>query len=267
MLEPIPILRIPPCPVDEFYRTYVRGSYPVVFKGLVDTWPAMKLWNFNYFIENFSQVEAEVLPIKAGKGYVNPDAGVSLRSTPLGVSLSSISQNRLDDALTITSPVDIFPELFHADYIIPDYCRDKKYLTSRIFIGPKGMVTPMHQDLYENLYVMVKGKKTITLFAPAAPVYPCSRFSKRPNFSQVDIEAPDYKFFPRLKRAQPFTVELEAGETLFIPSFWWHHVRTGEPSIAINFWWAYGWKLPIAWAGNTYARWRKIGNYSALNKS
>jgi hypothetical protein len=69
-----------------------------------------------------------------------------------------------------------------------------------------------------------------------------------PNHAHVDPEKPDYERCPKFRDAQPYVVELVAGETLFIPSLWWHHLRNLEPSMALNFWWSTGWKLPIAWA-------------------
>ena len=38
------------------------------------------------------------------------------------------------------------------------------------------------------------------------------------------------------EHAQYIEVELQVGEMLFIPKLWWHHVRTLENSIAVNFW-------------------------------
>jgi hypothetical protein len=93
---------------------------------------------------------------------------------------------------------------------------------------------------------MVKGKKRITLFAPGSGVYPNSRLSKLPNHAQFDPENPDYVRFPKAKNIQPYIADLKGGESLFIPSFWWHHFHNIEPSIAVNFWWGQGWKLSIA---------------------
>jgi hypothetical protein len=32
-------------------------------------------------------------------------------------------------------------------------------------------------------------------------------------------------------------VELHAGEILFMPAFWWHHVVSEGENVAVNFWW------------------------------
>jgi hypothetical protein len=50
----------------------------------------------------------------------------------------------------------------------------------------------------------------------------------------VDVERPDFERFPGLKGVQGYKVVLEAGETLYIPSGYWHHVVYDEASCAIS---------------------------------
>lgn len=218
----------------------------------------MRLWDIEYFAQNFGDVKAEVYKLKGDKCEVNTEKGSVTEPVPLRDSMASIKDGKLDGGWTVASPIDLFPEVLKKDYYAPKYCANGKFLRSVAFLGPAGAVSPLHQDLPENLYVMIKGRKKITLFSPMAPVYPNSRFSKLPNHAQIDAENPDYQKFPKLRDAQPYVVDLEAGETLFIPSLWWHHLRNLEPSIAMNFWWSQGWKLPIAWAAAMYKKSRRI---------
>ena len=254
MLTPIAIKRITPCSKEEFFQTYVRANQPVVITGLVDNWAAMQSWNFDYFADHFGDVSASIGKYKNGLGYYNG----AQDDRPVSECITSIKSGILTEGCVIISPISVFPDSIKNDYAAPAYCKDGKYLRSNISIGPRGFITPLHQDLPENLYVMVKGKKRITLFAPLDNVYPNSRLSNLPNHSQIDAEKPDYSKYPKTINAQPYIVDLCAGETLFIPSFWWHHLRNLEPSIALNFWWSQGWKLPIAWAAAIYKKYRKI---------
>ncbi|CAM6004744.1 unnamed protein product [Sphagnum balticum] len=258
MLSPIAIDRISPPSFEDFQHNYLKANRPIVITGLVNQWPALKNWDFEYFSKNFGDVKAGAFSLIGGECDLNTERGSKLESVSVAESISSITEGRLDNGWAIATPVSIFPTKFQKDYYPPPYCADGKFLRSMTFLGPKGTITSLHHDLPENLYVMVKGKKRIMLFAPSSPVYPNSPFSKLPNHSKIDAEAPDYERFPRVKNAQPYYVDLVAGETLFIPSLWWHHLRNLEPSIAVNFWWAQGWKLPIAWAAATYKRLRAI---------
>ena len=266
MPDAIPIDIISPPSNDEFYRQYVAGNRPVVLRGAINDWPALKLWTFRYFMENFGNVDANAARVKDGKGYINVEEGIKFKSFSLKEALARVEDGKLEESWTISTPVSLLPKSLLKDYTAPRYCAGGKFLTSLVFLGASGLATPLHQDLQENLYTTIKGRKRITLFAPSAPVYPYSRFSKLPNFSQVDLGYPDYRRFPRLAKAQPYSAELSAGEILYIPSFWWHYIQNLEPSVAMNFWWAAGWRVPIVWAGIMYGRLRSLGNHSDVNK-
>ena len=259
MLTPIQIEKIPPVSVEEFDKRFVRAGRPIVITGMINDWPAMKLWDMNYLISHFGDINTNT--IKTDQGVTKPEiySTTSLIKTPLKEAVTAISSMRdSDDRSAIISSIEGFPSSFNNDFIIPAYCKNGKFLRSTFFVGPEGMVTPMHQDMPENLYAMISGEKRITLFAPSSPVYPNSFFSKIPNFSRIDPEHPDLLIFPRFAKAQAYVTDLKAGELLFLPSFWWHHVRNLEPSIALNFWWDQGWKIPVAWAWRKYKKIRRV---------
>ncbi len=258
MHKPVYLARIPPPSKEYFYRHYVRTGTPVVITGLVSNWQALERWNFEYFQSYFSHTEAGVVRLKNGELDLNTERGSKTERLTVGETIQSIMQGKLDNGWVIASPVEAFPPVLQQDYAPPAYCADGQFLRARIFLGPSGTVTSLHQDLFENLYITVKGKKRITLFSPSSPVYRYPPFSKLPNHAQVDPEQPDYEKFPRLKNAQPYIVELAAGETLYIPAFWWHHLRNTEPSVTISFWWSQGWKLWIARAAALYKKMRNI---------
>eukprot|EP00976_Prorocentrum_cordatum_P006299 126153-Prorocentrum_minimum.AAC.1 len=53
--------------------------------------------------------------------------------------------------------------------------------------------------------------------------------------SQVDVHAVDHSRFPLFRRAFPVEVTLEEGETLFLPTGWWHAVDgLDTPSISVG---------------------------------
>ena len=242
MLKPLPIERIPPPSIEDFYRMYVKQSRPVVIEGLVSGWPALPKWSLGFFAENYGKIPSGAIKLVAGECDFNTERGSRINFMPLQESIASIEKGVIENGLAIASPADVFPQTLQLDYSAPVYCANGKFLRSRVFIGPPQTITSLHQDLFENLYTIVAGQKRITLFAPSTQVYPNSRFSKLPNHSQIDIENPNYLRFPLFKQAQPYVVDLAKGETLFLPSFWWHHLRNLDTSIAVSFWWAIGWK-------------------------
>jgi Cupin-like domain len=54
---------------------------------------------------------------------------------------------------------------------------------------------------------------------------------------QVDIDAPDLEQFPQFADLKHWDCILEPGDMLFIPTEWWHYVKSLTVSFSVSFWW------------------------------
>jgi ribosomal protein L16 Arg81 hydroxylase len=94
----------------------------------------------------------------------------------------------------------------------------------------------------DNLLIQLVGRKRVTLLSKEAEptcLYAGQSHDQQPNTSAVDVESPDLKRFPRFEavRERLQSTVLEPGDVLFVPSKWWHHVRSLDWSITVNVWW------------------------------
>ncbi|MBK7568323.1 MAG: cupin-like domain-containing protein [Bacteroidetes bacterium] len=103
-----------------------------------------------------------------------------------------------------------------------------------MFFGPKNSVTRMHQDIdMSNVFLtQFEGKKRVILFAPDQS----DLLYKLPFnvHSTVDIEKPDFETYPGLKYVKGMTGILEYGDTLFMPSGYWHHIEYAEGGYGLS---------------------------------
>ena len=53
---------------------------------------------------------------------------------------------------------------------------------------------------------------------------------------QVDTLKPDLVRYPKFSKAHIYTVRVGEGETLYLPSLWYHHVQQTQGCIAVNYW-------------------------------
>ena len=112
-----------------------------------------------------------------------------------------------------------------------------------IWIGNR-VVASCHFDAPDNLACCAVGRRQFTLFPPEQieNLYP-GPFEPTPGgqvVSVLDFDRPDFARYPRFRTAlaSARTALLEAGDALFIPSMWWHHVRSLEPfNVLVNYWW------------------------------
>ena len=89
-------------------------------------------------------------------------------------------------------------------------------------------------------------------------MYPHHLFDSFPNGCRVDIENPDFAHFPKLEGVETMVAELEEGDAIYIPRRWWHHVRTLETTVSVNYWWADGTRWALVMAADAFKRLRGI---------
>ncbi|KAH9321141.1 hypothetical protein KI387_015780, partial [Taxus chinensis] len=137
-----------------------------------------------------------------------------------------------------------------------------------LWIGNEGASTSFHKDHYENLYAVVSGEKHFVLLPPTdvhrmyVREYPAAHYKISQETGQFSVEqdAPlryvpwssvdpypppseakqSRMLFPMyFNGPKPFECTVQAGEILYLPSLWFHHVRQTPDiegrTIAINY--------------------------------
>jgi len=115
--------------------------------------------------------------------------------------------------------------------------------SASIWIGNR-VTASCHYDTPDNLACCAVGRRRFTLFPPEQidNLYP-GPLEPTPGgqvVSVVDFDRPDFDRHPRFRDAlaSAQTAVLEPGDAIFIPSMWWHHVRSLAPfNVLVNYWW------------------------------
>lgn len=125
-----------------------------------------------------------------------------------------------------------------------------------IWIGDHRSITSTHRDPYENLYLVLKGTKTFTLYPPVDEITLPTKLVRtgkyvfdpttetfstmldEPNeptdappripWITADPLIPPHEIstrFPLYAAASPRVVKVHEGEILYLPSGWYHHVQ------------------------------------------
>jgi len=226
-----PIEKVSLIDQKNFSDSYFTPLRPLVIKDLAKTWPASKKWTPDFFKEQYGNKQVKVYDesfVAAGKHYMSKLKTISLREY-------------IDSTMTSSQNLRMF--LYNIKFEIPELVDDINFpilvngLSKNfvfMFFGCKGSVTQLHFDIDMShvLHTSILGKKTVYVFP-----YDQGKNLYRYPFtcrSYVDIERPDFEKYPGLKDAQGYKVELEPGETLYIPSGYWHHFVYNEPGYAVS---------------------------------
>jgi hypothetical protein len=229
-LHLLPIPRAENLTSREFRESYLEPSRPVVIKDLASSWPALKKWTPGYFATEYGSLSVKVYDqtfTRAGTSYMS-----SLRKIPFREYLDVMMSSSMDLRLFAFNIFWQAPEL-KQDILWPDITRgfSKKFIF--MFFGCKGSVTPLHYDpdLPHLLHTVLYGKKRVVLFANEES----QNLYKHPfnTRSYVDIDHPDFGKFPRLKQTKGYHGIIHPGETLYMPSGYWHHMVYEEAGYAV----------------------------------
>ncbi|MBL8602650.1 MAG: cupin-like domain-containing protein [Myxococcales bacterium] len=220
---------------EAFFARYYATLTPVVITDLVPRWAAFGRWSLDSLRARFGQVEIAVA--RGREADVDYDLHTARLSTlmPLGAYCDLIeSRGPTNDHYAVAqhhnSDREGLAPLFD-EVSMPDGWLDpaRRRGATALWIGPAATVTPLHHDTCNILFCSVLGQKRFTLAAPHETVLFAHQ---RGCYSRLDPERRDD---PRVAAVDWLTVDLDAGEALYLPTGWWHHVRALSVSINLAF--------------------------------
>jgi JmjC domain, hydroxylase len=121
-----------------------------------------------------------------------------------------------------------------------------------VYLGPKGTSTILHADVLRSFSWSTNlcGRKKWFLVPPESTylLYDCFG-THLARHLHVDVEDGTDTFFPGLARARQNAIEIvqEAGETIFVPSNWFHTVENLEATLSVNHNWLNGANIRSCW--------------------
>ncbi|MFW9270485.1 cupin-like domain-containing protein [Pseudomonas sp. NR3] len=225
--------------VQEFKARYLPHGIPVVISDALQDWPLFKLSRKETLVHF-----AELQGITRHGDYVKKTFSTErdFRSTSMADFIASLD-NPVTTAANGEPPAymgnNILPAQLMELIKYPPYFDASLFIPPRIWIGPKGTLTPLHRDDTDNLFAQVWGQKTFTLAAPHHREA-LGTWSTAPQGGldgcDFNPDAPDYARFPSARDVTFLRATLEAGDLLFLPEGWFHQVESVSTSLSVNFW-------------------------------
>jgi hypothetical protein len=247
---------------DQFEHAYMRPNRPVVIQGLAEQWNASKEW----ICQRNDKVEPNLAHLSARFGteavhvFEQSRAGFTA-SRPIRTAMTladyadwweehrassdSADERQLlylkDWTFRSSHPAcDVYrcPHYFREDWL--NKATNNAY--SFCYVGPKGTSTNLHADVLLSFSwsTNVCGRKQWMLVPPELTflLYDCFGSTLATHLHSDILDGLDSRF-PGLKiaRKYAYTLVQEAGETIFVPSKWYHTVQNLDACLSINHNW------------------------------
>lgn len=230
----------------EFVEQYMVPRRPIVIRGFTAGLPSSG-WSVDHVRRELGGDKRVELSRRDPR-----DFSVTNLSTTLDEFLSEISatppaplylfgsvrRGPRSSSATRNARVD-FPELAGA-FPTPALVDESWLEEVNLWVAFEGAFTPLHFDPADNLLAVFEGTKHLALFAPteSAKLEPASvlvRKASRLIYSRVDPN--DVHRSPAFGSARYTVATLNEGDALFIPTGYWHSVRSFGVNLAVNYWW------------------------------
>ncbi|KAJ0098619.1 hypothetical protein Patl1_22235 [Pistacia atlantica] len=271
----------------QFLRDHVSQNKPFIIKKPNLHWPAFSLWPQPSYLSNklsSSLVSVHLTPNGRADSIVNHLGSLCFASAhvermPFDEAIKLVSNSNLQDS-KLVAYLQQQNDCFRSEYsVLGSECDEHiPWATEalgcypeavNLWIGNHLSETSFHKDHYENLYVVVSGKKHFLLLPPTdvhrmyIRQYPAANYSYSQDVGEftVELERPirfvpwcsvnpypspetresEMAKFPSFfDGPKPFECTVNAGEILYLPSMWFHHVRQSPDdngfTIAVNYW-------------------------------
>ncbi|MET1057180.1 MAG: cupin-like domain-containing protein [Pedobacter sp.] len=223
---------------EDFEKNYLNARRPLVIKNMAKTWPAYEKWSMDYMK---TVVGDQVVPLyDSSKADPSKPINASAAEMKFGDYIDLIKSTPTDLRIFLFDPIKQAPKLLD-DYIAPKNLMGG-FLDSypNMFFGGKGSVTFLHYDIdmAHIFHTHFNGRKHVILFENKwkERLYqiPYATYA----LEDYDVENPDFEKFPALKGVKGIEAYLEHGDTLFMPTGYWHWMKylDGSFSISLRAW-------------------------------
>ncbi|UOE41064.1 cupin-like domain-containing protein [Chryseobacterium suipulveris] len=222
----------------DFREKYLKPRKPVVIKNMARKWPAYQKWTMDYMKEVVGDVEVPLYD--SSKADPSAPINASAAKMKFGDYIDLIREKPTDLRIFLFDPIKFAPKLLE-DFISPKELMGgflDKY--PNMFFGGQGSETFLHFDIdmAHIFHTHFNGRKHILLFdykwKERLYQIPYATYS----LEDYNIADPDFENFPALDGIEGIECFLEHGDTLFMPTGWWHWMKylDGSFSISLRAW-------------------------------
>ena len=210
---------------------HIARQTPALITDLAADWPALRNWTPEQLSARFGNKTVRVYDATFGE----PGANYmdSITTMPFAEFLRQTLGEGRDLRMFLYNIGRQIPELLD-DVVLPDVGLrfSKRFVYT--FFGCRGATTPLHYDIDMGcvLHTVIRGRRRVRLFGPEQ-----SRALYRHPFtvrSYTDLNDPDYDTFPALAHGRGYEVLLEPGQTLFMPSGYWHEFHYADAGMGLS---------------------------------
>lgn len=218
----------------DFKNNYFIPQKPVVIKGLANDKIAGKRWTISYFKETMGDLEIDVFDNankkSASSAFTKPDLKMKF-----GDYLSIINKNEKTDLRIFLFNIFKCNSELRNEFPCPTIFKGMLDSMGYMFFGGKDTTVRIHYDIDMSNVLLTHfgGRKKVVLIAPEyTDLLYCLPYN---TYSLINLDEINHKKYPALAYVKGYECVLEHGDSIFMPSGYWHYMTYLEGSFSISY--------------------------------
>lgn len=219
---------------ETFNRLYFKTQRPVIIKGLSKNTEAAKKWSIAYFKETLGDVIVDVYD-NGNKKSAKSAFTVADLKMKFSDYLDILAKNEHTNLRIFLFDLFKYEARLKKEFPCPELFKGLLDNIGHMFFGGRGTTVRIHYDIDMSnvLHTHFGGRKRVVLIAPEYSTFLyCLPLN---TYSLIDPDNPDYTRYPALKLVKGYDFILEPGDSLFMPSGYWHYMTYLESSFSVSY--------------------------------
>ncbi|MDF2449797.1 MAG: cupin-like protein [Bacteroidota bacterium] len=219
---------------EKFNSIYFKTQKPVVIKGLSRNTEAARKWSIQYFKDILGDVIVDVYDNgnkqSAKSAFTVPDLKMKFSEY-----LDILAKNEQTNLRIFLFDLFKYEARLKKEFPCPDLFKGLLDNIGHMFFGGKDTTVRIHYDIDMSnvLHTHFGGRKRVVLIAPEySTLLYCLPLN---TYSLINPDKPDYKKYPGLQYVKGYDFILEPGDSLFMPSGYWHYMTYLESSFSVSY--------------------------------
>ena len=220
--------------LKDFNEHYFKPQKPVVIKGLADNKIAGKRWTINYFKETMGDLEIDIYDNanknSASSAFTTPDLKMKFSDY-----LEVITKDEKTDLRIFLFDCFKSNPTLKKEFPCPEIFKGVLDSVGYMFFGGKDTTVRIHYDIDMSNVLLTHfgGRKKVVLIAPE---YNDLLYRLPYNtYSLINLDVINHKKYPALAFVKGYECVLEHGDSIFMPSGYWHYMTYLEGSFSISY--------------------------------
>ncbi|KAL8279098.1 hypothetical protein RQP46_008556 [Phenoliferia psychrophenolica] len=267
----MPITRLSHSPSYTTFREFLLSNEPVLLSpAVVEDWPACQLWfdrdsdlgtslDFAYLRNQYGSERVTAVDCKTWESEetsfervleqweAGEAASVYVKDWHLPLKIHEAGRDVAKELYRV-------PEVCLDDWMNGYYCKETTDDFRFVYLGGTSTFTPVHRDVYcsYSISTNIHGRKRWTLFPPAcSPKLGLLLKTAERTDSVLDVREWDEETWLEFVEMGAEAVIQEVGETIFIPSGWYHQVENLGLTFSLNHNWANSHNISLLYTSMT----------------